>query len=100
MARLRVSEHDGAVMSRGHLDRRGRRAADGDRLAPRLGRSPLPAELVAPAAVEALDEDVLIVGIRVGDAPRDGGVVAEVRESGNAGEGQPDGVEVRTREMV
>ena len=73
-----------------------------DGLAPHLGLPPLVAELVPRrvGGVEALDEDVLVVGHRVRDAPGHVAVVAEVGQAGDAGEREPDGVEVRAGEVV
>ena len=102
MAARRLAENDRAVVRDRDRDVDRPAAADLDGLAPHLRVPPLAAELVprGVGGIEALDEDVLVVRHRVRDAPGHVAVVAEVGETGDAGEREPDGVEVGAGEVV
>ena len=69
-------------------------AAHGYPLVPDLGLPPAVWRPV-PGAVEPLQVQVLRVGVRVRDGPRDRPVEPEVREPGQAGERGPGDVELR-----
>ena len=73
-----------------------------DALGTPLSLPPLAFEHVASRVlrVEALDVEILIIGTRVRDAPRNPLVVTEVGESWDAAEGHADDVELRTGEVV
>lgn len=96
--RLRTADDDRAAGGLDHLDR--------DRIGPCHLDGFLVCRRGAPAvrpqclhglapAPQFLLVEVLVVGHGVGDRPGDGRGVSEVRDAGDAGNGQPDDVELR-----
>ena len=102
VAGSRLSENHRAVMRPHHLDLRVGCSSRPQRLAAHVGRTPLALVLVPGRCVRAepLDEQILIVGGGVRDAPRHPAVMPEMVESRQPRERQPDCVEIGARYPV
>ena len=97
LACTRISSYDGAVVSDDDFEIDAIAAANINGFAQDLRASPLAFELIIQSIAvfaEALDEEILGIGIAVGHAPGHVLVVAEVENAGDAGDRVADDLEV------